>query len=60
MDKLKNIKQFIVKSKDLPLACSGNLTSKQVFDAHPKVYLAIKEKKIIDCPYCGTRYLMVE
>lgn len=60
LDKLRNVKQFIVKAADLPLACSGNFPNQQLYDSHPKVYLPIKQKKIIDCPYCATRYVLVE
>lgn len=43
---------IIVKKEDLPLACP----IKQTWDGHPKIYLDIKEKKQIICPYCGNKY----
>lgn len=55
-----NTKQVVVKEADLPLSCSGLIsTSQQAFDAHPKIYLPVKENKIIICPYCGIEYIFV-
>jgi len=52
----KNNKFFdsaiIVKKEDLPLSCPMT----QTWDGHPKIYLDIKEKKQIICPYCGNKY----
>lgn len=59
--KYSQIKQFIVKEIDLPLSCTGlDITNQSAFDMHPKIYLPIKEKKTLSCPYCGTQYLFVE
>ena len=48
----KNNIEIIIKKKDLPLSCP----IKQTWDGHPKIYLDIKEKKQIICPYCGNKY----
>ncbi|HIH2763646.1 MAG TPA: zinc-finger domain-containing protein [Candidatus Azoamicus sp.] len=49
-------KEIIITKKDLPLSCPV----KQVWDGHPKVYLDIKAEKMITCPYCGTKYKLVD
>lgn len=48
----KNNLEIIIKKTDLPLSCP----IKQTWDGHPKIYLDIKEKKQIVCPYCGNKY----
>lgn len=52
--KIPNNSQFeiLIEEKDLPLSCP----LKQTWDGHPKIYLNIKEKGRISCPYCGTKY----
>lgn len=45
-----------VRQAELPLCCPRH--EERVWDAHPRVYLAIeaeKNQKIV-CPYCGTHY----
>lgn len=49
-------KEIIITRNDLPLACP----SKQTWDGHPKVYLDIKTEKKIICPYCGTKYKLLD
>ncbi len=44
-----------VISADLPLCCPRH--DERVWDAHPRVYLAIDEATgEAICPYCDTRY----
>ncbi len=58
-NKFNQTKQFIIKEADLPLSCP-NSTNQPLLDMHPKIYLPIKEKKTLSCPYCGTQYIFVE
>lgn len=39
---------------DLPLSCP--LPEECLWNAHPRVYLALDEEGHTQCPYCGTRY----
>jgi len=55
MLKDKNI-EILMKKNDLPLACPV----KQTWDGHPKIYLNLFEKKIAICPYCGTKYKLID
>ena len=57
MKKEKNSiqKEIIITKKDLPLSCP----IKQTWDGHPKIFLDIKEKNKIICPYCGTHYKLI-
>lgn len=43
-----------VKESDLPLHCP--MQGDAVWDAHPRVFLAVEEKGEARCPYCGTLY----
>ena len=47
-----------ITSHDLPLSCP----SKQgvLWNAHPKVYLAIEKTGEAGCPYCGTAFHMTD
>ncbi len=52
-------KVYVITKKDLPLSCpTDDMT---LWNAHPKVYLAIEEAggKII-CPYCDAKYVLKE
>lgn len=43
---------------DLPLCCPR--PDQRVWDAHPRVYLAINDQKPqATCPYCSTKYELV-
>ena len=52
---VENKQRYIeVSADDLPLHCP---TPEMVlWNAHPKVYLAIEKKGEALCPYCGTFY----
>ncbi|MEW6562058.1 MAG: zinc-finger domain-containing protein [Pseudomonadota bacterium] len=43
-----------VTAADLPLACP--MPSKSIWNAHPKVALAVEKTGEARCPYCGTLY----
>jgi len=45
-----------VSLAQLPLSCPP--LDDRVWDAHPRVYLPLEEKKALDCPYCGTHYIL--
>jgi uncharacterized Zn-finger protein len=51
-------KEIVIKEPDLPLSCPRS-TQNGLRDAHPLIYLPIKEKKTVTCPYCGSRYVFV-
>ncbi len=53
-------KSVRVKAQDLPLCCPQ--LNQRIWDAHPRVYLAIEDAAggEIDCPYCATHYTLVE
>lgn len=50
---------FVVKHvnlEDLPVSCPP---SEAKWDLHPRVYLPIcEDTDSVDCPYCGTRYVL--
>lgn len=50
--------QIEVTLKDLPLSCPT--PSMTLWNMHPKVYLPIEKTGAANCPYCGTRYRLVE
>lgn len=43
---------------DLPLSCPP--IELRVWDAHPRVYLPIEDTGAVLCPYCGTRYVLID
>ena len=49
-------KKQTVRRVDLPLSCPTDAMA--LWNAHPKVYLAIEDTKdgTVRCPYCGTLY----
>ena len=47
---------IIVKPSDLPLHCP--LPGAELWQLHPRVYLPIKEKNEVTCPYCEAKYLL--
>jgi uncharacterized Zn-finger protein len=53
-------RQIIVTEKDLPLSCPPTVPNQATWDLHPKIYLPIKEQKLITCPYCGIEYVFAE
>jgi uncharacterized Zn-finger protein len=54
-EKIENQERLIeVTAEDLPLHCP--MPSRALWDAHPRVFLAIEKTGEVLCPYCGTRY----
>ena len=49
-------KHLLIRKDDLPLSCP--MDSMELWNAHPKVYLAITTTKKAICPYCGTRFVL--
>ena len=47
-------KKQVITLKDLPLSCPPNAAL--LWNAHPKIYLALDKKNQATCPYCGTAY----
>ena len=53
-----NTDMFVnVTKDDLPLHCP--LERMRLWDSHPRVYLPIEETGEEQCPYCGTRFVLV-
>ena len=49
-----NQKFVEITAADLPLHCP--LPSQEIWNTHPRVFLAIEELGEVRCPYCGTLY----
>lgn len=47
-----------VTEADLPLHCP--LERMRLWDSHPRVYLPIGKTGSVQCPYCGTHYVLVK
>lgn len=47
---------YEVSWDDLPLSCPT--PDMKVWNAHPRVYLAIHRSGEAMCPYCGARYIL--
>ena len=57
-DKIITTQDIIqVKKTDLPLSCP--MPGKTLWNYPPKVYLPIKSETVT-CPYCGTKYRLVD
>lgn len=50
----KNV--YYVKKSNLPLSCPPR--DNRIWDAHPRVYLPIKETGHVRCPYCSAEYIL--
>jgi uncharacterized Zn-finger protein len=50
--------RYEVRVADLPLSCPSK--HMRVWDAHPRVYLPIKETGRAVCPYCEAEYILKE
>ncbi len=51
-------KHYEVTRADLPVSCP--MPNERVWDAHPRVYLAIEETGHVVCPYCEAEYTLVD
>lgn len=49
-------KNYVIHEKDLPLSCP--MESMPLWNAHPRVFLPIKETGKAVCPYCGACYVL--
>ena len=49
-------RQIEVTAADLPLHCP--MPSMLLWNAHPRVFLAIEKTGEALCPYCGTKYTL--
>jgi uncharacterized Zn-finger protein len=50
--------RYEVSLADLPLSCPTK--EMRVWDAHPRVYLPIKETGRAVCPYCDAEFILKE
>lgn len=50
--------RYVVGVKDLPLSCP--LPSMSLWNSHPRVYLPIEAEREVQCPYCGTHFVLEE
>jgi uncharacterized Zn-finger protein len=49
--------RYEVGIEDLPLSCP--MPQMQLWNSHPRVYLAIEKTGEAKCPYCGAEYLLL-
>ncbi|OGI37644.1 MAG: hypothetical protein A2V91_00615 [Candidatus Muproteobacteria bacterium RBG_16_64_10] len=49
-------RRYEVTRADLPLHCP--MPGMRLWDAHPRVYLAIENTGEARCPYCGALYVL--
>lgn len=42
----------IIEVDEAAVACDGNAMG------HPRVFLRIGEEGVVDCPYCGRRFVL--
>jgi uncharacterized Zn-finger protein len=49
---------YKVTSEDLPLSCP--MDDMAIWDAHPKVYLAIEKTGKAECEYCSAQYILTD
>ncbi|MBS1199638.1 MAG: hypothetical protein H6R27_316 [Proteobacteria bacterium] len=47
---------YVVTAADLPLSCP--MPSMQLWNSHPRVYLAIEKSGWAKCPYCSAEYTL--
>lgn len=49
-------KYYEITQSDLPLSCP--MPRYRLWDAHPRIYLPIRQKGYFVCPYCETKYVL--
>lgn len=49
-------RRYAVTAEDLPLSCP--MPGMFLWNAHPRVYLAIEATGHAQCPYCGAQYAL--
>ena len=47
-----------VSTDDLPLSCP--MPKMTLWNMHPRVFLPIEKTGKADCPYCGTKYTLID
>lgn len=60
-DKLGNASEaseYEVSRQDLPLSCPT--PEQKLWNSHPRVFLPIEETGSATCPYCSSRYRLVD
>ncbi len=50
------VRTIEITAADLPVSCPPR--DDRVWDAHPRVYLALSEAGQASCPYCGTLFTL--
>jgi uncharacterized Zn-finger protein len=50
--------EFNVSREALPLSCPT--PEQKTWNSHPRVYLPIEETGSAVCPYCSTRYRLID
>ena len=58
LQKANNESVYEISRADLPLSCPT--PQQKLWDSHPRVYLPIEESGEESCPYCGTRFILVD
>lgn len=58
LEKASAQQEYEVTRADLPLSCP--MPNQKLWDAHPRVYLAIDKSGEEMCPYCGAHYRLVD
>jgi uncharacterized Zn-finger protein len=48
--------KYTVTAADLPLSCPSSRM--ELWNSHPRVFLAIEETGWAKCPYCGAEYTL--
>lgn len=53
------VKEYLVKKAALPISCPTK--EMPLWNAHPRVFLPLgkKEPEAV-CPYCGTKFLLID
>ncbi|BAS67842.1 MAG: zinc-finger domain-containing protein [Gammaproteobacteria bacterium] len=54
----KNVSFSVIKRKDLPAHCPP--IEAQKWNMHPKVFMQFSNKGEAVCPYCGSKYQLVD
>ena len=50
--------RYSIIAQDLPLSCP--MPQMELWNSHPRVFLAIEETGQAKCPYCGAEYILIE
>ena len=58
LDRANAEQHFYIRHEQLPLCCP--MPDQYLWNAHPKVYLPFDANGEAKCPYCGTRYTLVD